>query len=344
MKKVLSLMLVVLTLLAMTGCGASSETTKDTKTAETASQAKAEKIRIALVLPATVDDLAWCQSMVEGLKAVQKTMGEDKVEVATSEKLGSAVDAGAAIRQYATQGYDIIIAHGSQYQSVLMDIAKDFPKTTFAYGSGFATAPNIFAYDPQAQDGGYLLGMLAAMTTKSGIVGIVGPVESGDAVKYNSGIQQGVAKGKADVKTRIAYTGSFNDIVGAGNLAKTQMSAGADILTGSSQQAVGGMRAVAETKGNYWLSTDMDQSGAAPDTVLAAQVYNWEKVVTKMIDLRKQGILGGQHLTLTFVDGTIELKYNPKLEDKIPAEAKAAVEQAKQDIISGKLKVELPKK
>lgn len=334
-------MLAVLTLLALTGCGTNTETKK---AAETAPQTKVEKIRIALVLPATVDDLAWCQSMVEGLKAVQKTMGTDKVEVATSEKLGSAVDAGAAIRQYATQGYDIVIAHGSQYQSVLMDIAKDFPKTTFAYGSGFTTAPNIFAYDPQAQDGGYLLGMLAAMTTKSGIVGIVGPMESGDAVKYNAGVQQGVAKGKADVKTRIAYTGSFNDIVGAGNLAKTQMSAGADILTGSSQQAVGAMRAVAETKGNYWISTDMDQSSVAPDTVLAAQTYNWEKVVTKIIDLRKQGTLGGQHLTLTFADGTIELKYNPKLADKIPAEAKAAVEQAKADIISGKLKVELPKK
>lgn len=341
MKKVLALMLAVLTLLALTGCGTNTETKK---AAETAPQTKVEKIRIALVLPATVDDLAWCQSMVEGLNAVQKTMGTDKVEVATSEKLGSAVDAGAAIRQYATQGYDIVIAHGSQYQSVLMDIAKDFPKTTFAYGSGFTTAPNIFAYDPQAQDGGYLLGMLAAMTTKSGIVGIVGPMESGDAVKYNAGIQQGVAKGKADVKTRIAYTGSFNDIVGAGNLAKTQMSAGADILTGSSQQAVGAMRAVAETKGNYWISTDMDQSSVAPDTVLAAQVYNWEKVVTKIIDLRKQGTLGGQHLTLTFADGTIELKYNPKLADKVPAEAKAAVEQAKADIISGKLKVELPKK
>jgi len=341
LKKVLALMLAVLTLLAFTGCGTNTETKK---TAETAPQTKVEKIRIALVLPATVDDLAWGQSMVEGLKAVQKTMGADKVEVATSEKLGSPVDAGAAIRQYATQGYDIIIAHGSQYQSVLMDIAKDFPKTTFAYGSGFTTAANIFAYDPQAQEGGYLLGMLAAMTTKTGTVGIVGPMESGDAVTYNSGVQQGVAKGKADVKTRIAYTGSFNDIVGAGNLAKTEMSAGADILTGSSQQAVGAMRAVAETKVNYWLSTDMDQSSAAPDTVLAAQAYNWEKVVTKIINLRKQGTLGGQHLILNFADGTIELKFNPKLADKIPAEAKAAVEQAKQDIISGKLKVEVLKK
>ncbi len=334
MKKVLVILLAALILFAFTGCGSK----------ESATDKKEEKIRIALVLPSTVDDMAWSQSMVEGLKAVQKTMGEDKVEVAISEKLGKPVDAGAAIRQYATENYDIILAHGSQYQSVLTEIAKDFPETTFAYGSGFGTAPNIFAYDPQAQDGGYLLGILAAKMTKSGVVGIVGPVESGDAVKFNYGIQQGVAAANPQAKVNIAYTGSFNDIVGAGELAKTHMNAGADILTGSSQQAVGAARAVAEKPGNYWLSTDMDQSGIAPDTVLASQVYNWEKVISKIIELRKQGTLGGQHLELTFADGTLELKYNSKLADKVPQDVKDAVEKAKQEIISGSLKVELPQK
>lgn len=304
----------------------------------------AEKMRIALVLPSTVDDLAWSQSMVEGLKAVQRKMGADKADLAISEKLGSPVDAGAAIRQYATQGFDIIIAHGSQYQSVLPEIARDFPKATFAYGTGFQAGPNIFAYDPQAQDGGYLLGMLAAKMTKSGIIGIVGPVEAGDAVKFNYGVQQGVTKTNPQVKVRIAYTGSFNDIVGAGELAKTHMAAGADILTGSSQQAVGAVRAVAEQPGKYWLSTDLDQSSIGPDTVLASQVYNWEKVVDKIIDLRKKGTLGGQRLIISFTDGTLDVKYNPRLVNKIPKDVRDAIEKAKRDMISGSLKVELPQK
>jgi basic membrane protein A len=304
----------------------------------------AEKIRIGLVLPSTVDDMAWSQSMVEGLKAIQKKMGEGKVEIAISEKLGRAVDAGAATRQYASQGFDIVIAHGSQYQSVLPEIAKDFPKTTFAYGTGFQTAANIFAYDPQAQDGGYLLGILAAKMTKSGVIGIVGPVEAGDAVKYNYGVQQGVAKTNPQVKVRIAYTGSFNDIVGAGELAKTQMTAGADILTGSAQQAVGAVRAVAEKPGKYWLSTDMDQSSIGPDTVLASQVYNWEKVLDKIIDLRGKGTLGGQVLVLSFADGTLEFRYNGKLANKIPKDVMDAIEKAKKEIIGGSLKVTLPQK
>jgi len=257
--------------------------------------------------------------------------------------MGKPVDAGAAIRQYATQGFDIIIAHGAQYQSVVKEIAPEFPKITFAYGTGFQTGPNIFAYDPQAQEGAYVMGVLAAKMSKSKIVGIVGPVEAGDAIKYNKGFQLGVAAAGGDVKTRIAYTGSFNEIVKAGEIAKTHMDAGADFLTGSSQQAVGAIKAVAGKPGTYWLSTDMDQSAVAPDSVIASQVYNWEKVLTKIMDLRKSGTVGGQHLTLSFADGMLELKYNTKLEGKIPKEVKDAVEKAKKDIASGAVKIDLSK-
>lgn len=331
----LSLILAVL----LTGCGGGA---KPAAPKPEAPKPAAQKLKIALVLPSTIDDMAWAQSMYEVVKKMQ-TESKDGIELAVSERMGRPVDAGAAIRQYATQGFDIIIAHGAQYQSVVREIAKDFPKVSFAYGTGFQTAPNIFAYDPQAQEGAYLMGLLAGKMSKSKIVGIVGPVEAGDAVKFNKGFQLGVAAAGGDVKTRIAYTGSFNEIVKAGEIAKTHMDAGADFLTGSSQQAVGAIKAVAGKPGTYWLSTDMDQSKVAPDAVLASQVYNWEKVLTKMLDLRKKGTLGGQHLTLSFADGTLELKYNPKLEAKIPAEVKAAVEKARKEIAAGTLKVDISK-
>lgn len=331
----LSLILAVL----LTGCGGGA---KPAAPKPEAPKPAAQKLKIALVLPSTIDDMAWAQSMYEVVKKMQ-TESKDGIELAVSERMGRPVDAGAAIRQYATQGFDIIIAHGAQYQSVVREIAKDFPKVSFAYGTGFQTAPNIFAYDPQAQEGAYLMGLLAGKMSKSKIVGIVGPVEAGDAVKFNKGFQLGVAAAGGDVKTRIAYTGSFNEIVKAGEIAKTHMDAGADFLTGSSQQAVGAIKAAAGKPGTYWLSTDMDQSKVAPDAVLASQVYNWEKVLTKMLDLRKKGTLGGQHLTLSFADGTLELKYNPKLEAKIPAEVKAAVEKARKEIAAGTLKVDISK-
>lgn len=295
-------------------------------------------IRVGFVVPSTRDDLAWSQAMYEGIVAVQEELGSDKLELSISERLGNPVDAAAAIRQYASQGYDLIIAHGAQYQSLLNDIAPDFPKTTFAYGTGYAAKfPNIFAYDPHSQEGAYIGGVVAGMMTKSGVIGLVGPVEAGDAIKYNKGFEMGVKAVNPKAEVRIAYTGSFNDLVGAGEIARTAINAGADFLSGSSQQSVGALKAVAEHKGVYWISTDLNMKNVTPESVLLAQVYLFKNVVREMLDSRAKGELGGRAIPLSIANGNIDIQINREL----PPEVAQKVEEIKSDIASGKLKIEL---
>ncbi len=304
--------------------------------------AAAEKIQLALVIPSTIDDMAWSQAMYEGIKAVQAELGEDNMEVAVSERLWNAVDAGAAIREYALKGYNIIIAHGAQYQSLLNEIAPEFPEISFAYGTGFATtSPNIFAYDPHAQEGAYLLGIIAGLKTTSNIVGIVGPVEAGDAIKFNKGIMQGVKAVNPDAEVRIAYTGSFGDLVAAAEIARTHIKAGADILTGSAQQSVGAINVTKEFEKLFWLSTDMDQSSLSPDTVLAAQVYNFKNVIQTILDSRAEGVMGGKHLELSFSNGGLSLKYNDALAAELTDDIKAKVDEATQQLVDGSLEIGL---
>ncbi|MBC7265158.1 MAG: BMP family protein [Chloroflexi bacterium] len=301
-----------------------------------------EVFKVALILPSTMDDMAWSQSMYEGVKAVKEEMG-DAMEFTVSENLYKIVDAGAAVRDYAERGYDLIICHGAQYQTLLQEIAPEYPNISFAYGTGFQTGPNIFAYAPAAEQGGYLLGMLAAAMTKSKIVGIVGPVRGGDAIKYNEGFKQGVAAQDPSVVVLETYTGSFADFVKANEMAIAHMDAGADILTGTAQQSVAMTKAAAERPGVYVLNSDMEQTSLAPDTCLAAQVYIWDEVVRRMIKLHQAGILGGEHLVLDYANGKLELRYNPKLEHLIPQEVKAKIEATKQAIMRGELVIELPK-
>jgi len=301
-----------------------------------------EKVRIALIIPSTIDDMAWSQVMYEGIKAVQQKYGEEKIKLEVSERLWNAVDAGSAIRQYASQGFDIVIAHGAQYQSVLDEVAPDFPKTSFAYGTGFATNhPNIFAYDPQAQQGAYLLGIMAGLKTKTNIVGIVGPVKSGDAIKYNIGFEKGVKSVNPEAAVRIAYTGSFGDLVAAGEIARTHIKAGADVLSGTAQQCVGAIRVASEFEGVIWLSSDMDQSSIAPQTVLASQSYRFDEVIEKIISFRQEGIVGGKHLELTLANGYLEIIHNPKLVSVLTPKMNEVINEAKAKIISGEIKVEL---
>lgn len=117
----------------------------------------AKPFRIAVVMPSATTDMAFSQSMWNALKAVQAEMGgESALEIKYSENMFKVPDAAAAIRDYASQGFDIVIAHGSQYGASVQEIAKDFPNVTFAWGTDVNTfgLPNVYAYTAAAEEGG----------------------------------------------------------------------------------------------------------------------------------------------------------------------------------------------
>ena len=206
------------------------------------------KVRIALIVESTVDDKGWCQAMHDAITAVQKKYGPALVEYSYSEKM-KPVDAGSAARQYAAKGFDVIIAHGAQYKNLILEMAEEFPKTTFAFGTSAEIGPkNVFTYMPQSEETGYLNGLIAGAVTKSNVVGLVGPVDGGDSARYDRGFVLGVKATNPKAVVKVAHTGSFGDFVKAGELAQTQIQAGADVLTGSSQQALGALRAVAAVR------------------------------------------------------------------------------------------------
>lgn len=307
-----------------------------------AAEVDEDVLKIGLILPSGRDDMSWSQGMYEGVSAVVANMGEGNAEMAVTENVPNPVDAGAAIRDYANQGFNIIIAHGSQYQNPLMEVAADFPEVTFAHGTAFETADNIFAYDPQAQLGAYLFGWLAAQMTDSKVLGIVGPVRAGDAIKYNYGFIQGVEAADPEIRVLESYTGSFGDNIQAKEMAEAHINARADILTGTAQQVVGAIQAVSENDGVYWFANDTDQSPLAPESIIASQAYSWETVVQYMVDNHNAGKLGGEIISLDLTNERIQLVFNPVLADLVPANLMAEFEELQADVASGAIQVRLP--
>jgi basic membrane protein A and related proteins len=305
-----------------------------------ADAAPASKIKIALIVESTVDDKGWCQAMHDAIGAVQKKYGPALVEYSYSEKM-KPVDAGSAARQYAAAGYDIVIAHGAQYKNLVLEMAEEFPKTTFAFGTSAEIGPkNVFTYMPQSEETGYLNGLIAGLTTRSNVIGLVGPVDGGDAARYDRGFVLGVkaVNPKADVK--VAHTGSFGDFVKAGELAQTHVKAGADVLTGSSQQALGALRAVASYKDQriWWVGQDVAQL-AMPEAsrVIAAASYNYGAVVEALIAKRQAGVLGGENLPLSFANGGFVYRYNDGVGPVLTKDVRAKVDAAKANLSAGKL-------
>jgi len=300
----------------------------------------AKPFRVAAVFPSAITDAAFSQSMYQGLLAVQAEMGVENMEIAYSEGMFKVPDAAAALRDYASQGYDLVIAHGSQYGTSLAQIAPDFPETSFAWGTSLDTFQaqgigNVFAYQAEAQQGGYALGAVAALMSKSGVIGISGPVEAGDAKLYVNGFKAGAEATKPGIKVNVSYTGSFSDVSLMAAAAETHIAAGADMLTGSSQSVVGAI-GVAKDKGAFWFGTQWDQTALAPDTVVASQVYDWTGIIKDMIASHNLGVVGGKAYTLTFKNAGLVIVYNDKV--TVPAEAKAAADAAIAGIEDGTIK------
>ncbi|TXT42459.1 MAG: basic membrane lipoprotein [Spirochaetes bacterium] len=127
------------------------------------------KVKIALIVESTVDDKGWCQAMHDAILAVQKKYGASLVEYNYSEKM-KPVDAGSAARQYVAKGFDIVIGHGAQYKNLILEMAEEYPKTTFAFGTSGEIGPkNVFTYMPESEETGYINGVIAGLVTKANI-------------------------------------------------------------------------------------------------------------------------------------------------------------------------------
>ena len=300
------------------------------------------KVKIALIVESTVDDKGWCQSMHDAITAVQKKYGTALVEYSYSEKM-KPVDAGSAARQYVAKGFDIIICHGAQYKNLVLEMADDFPKTTFAFGTSGEIGPkNVFTYMPESEETGYINGIIAGLVTRTNKIGLVGPVDGGDAARYNRGFILGVKAVNPNAVVQVAYTGSFGDFVKAAELAHTQIKAGADVLTGSAQPAMGALRAVAEYKDKpiWWLGQDTEQL-KVPESykVIAAASYAYAAVVEQLIDKRQSGVLGGEVIPLNFANGGFIYKFNDNVGPVLTADIRKQAEKALADITASKLTI-----
>jgi basic membrane protein A and related proteins len=300
-----------------------------------AAMGAAGKLKIAIVAPSASNDLAFTQSIVDGIKAIQK---ERDVEVAITDGLFVVEDAAAAIRDYAKKGYDLVLAHGSQYGGSLKEIAPAFPKTAFAWGTAADTfgLSNVSSYEAASNEGGYAMGVMAAALSKKGSIGVVGPIEVGDAKLYVDGFVAGAKAHKPQIKISVNYIGSFSDVALAAEAARAQMTAaGADVLTGTAQMTVGAIGA-ARAKSVAWFGTQSNQAKLAPEIVVASQVYKWEVALRKILGSMDKGVLGGQKYIINLANGGEAMEFNNAY--KLPEDVKKVGLDTIKGIIAGSIK------
>jgi basic membrane protein A len=303
--------------------------------AGSASGKQQAKFKVALIAPSAHNDLAFTQSMYSALKALQ---AKYHFKLSVSENQFVVADAANIIRQYAAAGYNLIVAHGSQYGSTIQQLAPQFPKVSFAWGTASSTfgKKNIYAYQAASNQGGYVQGYMAALLSKTKVIGEIGPIAVGDAKLYVDGFKAGALAAKPKTTVHVSYTGSFSDTSLMSKQATEYLAERVDVMTGSSQSVVG---AITVCKANHipWFGTQWSQASLAPGQVVSSQVYNWKGILTKILNRVKAGQLGGKYYTIKLKNGGEKIAFNSGY--KLSKSVKSRALKVIQRIENGSIKV-----
>lgn len=291
-----------------------------------AGAALAESISIAVVYSDTVDDKGWCQTMDQGIKKAID-MGYD-VDYTPVESVDPSV-APNQLDQLAGN-YDVIIAHGAQFSAACTQIAEEYPEQIFALGtSDQILGDNIFTYMPQSEEPGYIDGIIAGLTTKNNKVGIVGSTDGGDSARFVRGFVMGLeaVNEEAAANYMLTWTGSFSDTIGAGDIGRTFVEAGCDVLSGPAQQAVGAIRVVDSVEGVTWVGQTTSQIVDFPNVVAAAADYDYSAVIIALSDAVANGQTGGACIPLNYNNGGFVFTFSEN-DELMPEDVKAAAQAA----------------
>ena len=298
--------------------------------------------RVAAVAPSATNDLAFSQSMYDALLLVQEEMGEENFQFDFQDGTFVVDDAAVALREWAASGeYDLVIAHGSQYGAILEELAPEFPEVSFAWGTDVNTfgLDNVYAYTAAAEEGGYINGVIAASMTETGNIGVVGPIEVGDAKLYVDGFVAGVTATDPEIEVNVNYIQSFGDVPLATEAGQAFIANGADVLTGSAQMVVGPIAVAKEAESEVlWFGTQSAQVELADTIGVTFQVYRWDVVLNDIIASIGEGVLGGESYVLDLENGGLEIvisevRYPEDSEER--AEVQAMVDELSAGIIAG---------
>ena len=248
-----------------------------------------------------------------------------------------------ALRKFATDGNNPIVMAGFSWGDALTKVAKEFPKTTFTIIDGVVDAPNVNSVVFKEQEGSYLVGVMAAKASKSGTVGFVGGMDIPLIKRFGCGYAGGAKSVKADAKVLQAMTGTdpsaWNDPVKAGEIAKSQMDQGADVVyAAAGGSGMGVLQAAADNK-KLAIGVDSNQNGIQPGHVLTSMLKRVDVAVYNAFEAGKEGKFKAGMAALGLAEGGVDYAMDDNNKSLVSDDMKAAVEAAKADIISGKVQV-----
>ena len=303
---------------------------------EAAAPPAADKGSFAIVLTGPWEDHSWNQAGYTAAKALEK----QGVKIAISENIKDA-DAARVLREYASQGYEMIVAHSFSFQDATFQVATEFPKSNYAWAGGIQRMEkNVADYDQPFYEAAYPIGVLAGHMSKTGVLGALYGFDIPVCHSMGEALLAGAKTVNPNAKLIQTAVGDWVDVAKAKEAALAQADAGVDYWIECGEGPALGAIEAAKERGGYVTGYVGDMTVSGPEVVLVNLMWNLEPLFTKMLADTHAGIFNAPWYRFGIAEDAMQLKYNDALKGKIPPEALAAVDKAMADIKAGTLKVE----
>jgi simple sugar transport system substrate-binding protein len=277
MRKILSLAVALAAGAGLVGLGLAG--------AHTAANA-AEKLKVGFVYVGPVGDFGWSYQHDVARKAVEKALG-DKVETSFVENVPEGPDAERVIEQLARAGNKLIFTTSFGFMEPTVKVAKRYPKVMFEHATGFKRDKNLATYAARFYEGRYVLGQIAAKTSKSGVVGYIGAFPIPEVISGINSFMLGAQSVRPDLKVKIIWVNAWFDPAKEADAAKALIDQGADVITQHTDSPAA-MQA-AESRGVKAFGQDSDMIQFGKNAQLTAIVNNWSDYYIDRVKLALDG-------------------------------------------------------
>ncbi len=248
-----------------------------------------------------------------------------------------------ALRKFARGGFNPIIAVGFSHGAAVEKVAGEYPDTSFTIIDMVVDKPNVNSIVFKEHEGSYLVGVLAAMASESGKVGFVGGMDIPLIRRFACGYVGGVkaAKGNAEVFQNMTGTtgAAWSDPVKGGELAKSQFGRGADVVYHAAGGTGLGVLQAAADAGKLGIGVDSNQNHLHPGKVLTSMLKRVDIAAYTTFESAMKGTFKPGVQVMGLAEGGVGWALDDNNKGLLNDAMMAAVKQASDDIISGKIKV-----
>ncbi|MBY6002826.1 BMP family ABC transporter substrate-binding protein [Salipiger bermudensis] len=249
-----------------------------------------------------------------------------------------------ALRRFAEAGFNPVVTTGFSMSTPIASVAADYPDTKFVTIDGFVNPdehPNVLSILFSEHEGSYLVGMMAAMASESGTVGFVGGMDVPLIRKFACGYAQGVMAANPDATVIANMTGTtpaaWNDPVKGSELAKAQVSQGADVIYAAAGGTGLGVLQTAADEGILSVGVDSNQNHLHPGKVLTSMLKRVDVAVQEAMSAGADLETGV--MVLGLAENGVGYALDENNEALVSEEMKAAVDAAREQIIAGEIAV-----